>query len=303
METRPQTESPTVSPAERDRRPASRRLHRPVLVSVVALSAAFFGLSSARGPEVQAADHNDPRRVQSTEFWNTTSTEGADPAADIADLFAWNRQAVPGVADPLSDTLVLALTWRVNAEDGSSLDDTVRFGIHIDNGSLLTDGDGEAEYDVWIRHGQNRQGGWAVKVENLPGVEGAVVAPVGETVEVHADVGAYDGTTTVLSGLFDDPFVFDFDGFFYGLSVGQGNPSPEAFHETQNPRPDGRQPGFQLQPNRPFGFNNKNDTIAGINVHAVVIEMPLRLVLREKKVGGGFKNFVNVWSTSSRPAQ
>lgn len=269
----------------------------------LATSAAGIGAVVAGLPAAQAADHNDPRRVQSTEFWNTTTTEGADPAADIADLFAWNKQVVPGSPDPMQDSLVLALTWRINAETGQSLDDTVRYGIHIDNGSLLTDGDGEADYDIWIRHGQNRNGEWGVKIENVPGVQGPIVAPVGQRVAVPAQNGDFEGEAVVMSGLFDDPFVFDFDGFFYGLSVGLGNPSPTELHETDNPQIDDRQPPFAPALTRPFGFNNQNDTIAGINVHAVVIEVPLRVVLREKKIGSGFKEFVNVWSTSARPKQ
>jgi len=271
-------------------------------VSMIA-GAALLGSAAFRPPAAEAADHNDPRRVQSTEFWNTTTTAGADPAADIADLFAWNKQAVAGSPDAMQDTLVLALTWRVNAEDGTSLDDTVRYGIHIDNGSLLTDGDGEADFDIWIRHGKNSRGEWGVKVENIPGVQGPVIAPVGQVVTLPVARGDYQGEATVLSGLFDDPFVFDFDGFFYGLSVGLGNPSPTEFHETQNPQTDGRQPPFAQALTRPFGFNNQNDPIAGINVHGVVIEVPLRIVLREKKIGSGFKEFLNVWSTSARPKQ
>jgi hypothetical protein len=107
----------------------------------------------------------------------------------------------------------------------------------------------------------------------------------------------------VLSGLFDDPFVFDFDGFFYGLSVGQGNPAPPSFDEEQNPFPDEREPAFALQPTRPFGFDNRNDTIAGVDVHGVVIEIPLRIVLREATLFGRFKDYLNVWSTTARPTE
>lgn len=276
---------------------SSRRL----LLAAAACATVAAGL--ARSAPSDAADHNDPRRVQSTQFWNTASTEGADPAADIADLFAWNRQATPGSSDPLKDTLVLILTWRVDASSGASLDDTVRYGIHIDNGSTFSvDGDSESDHDLWIRHGKNAQGEWGVRIDNLPGLDGALVGPVGERLEVEVASGDHRGTTTVMSGLFDDPFVFDFDGFFYGLSVGQGNPPPPDFDEIANPQPDDRDPPFLPQGTRPFGFNNQNDTVAGVNVHAVVIEMPLRVVLRPATLFGTFKNYLNVWSTSARPS-
>jgi len=270
------------------------------LLLVLASAVVTAGLVRAR--DGRAADHNDPRRVQSTQFWNTTTTDGADPAADIADLFAWNRLATPGEPDPLEDQLVLALTWRVDAATGASLDETVRYGIHIDNGSTFTTkGDSVADFDIWIRHGHNGQGRWGVRIDNLPGRQEPLIGPVGEILEVPVSGNGYDGTATVLSGLFDDPFVFDFDGFFYGLSVGQGNPAPSDYDEATNPLPDERQPPFNLQATRPFGFDNRNDTIAGVDVHGVVIELPLRVVLREATLFGQFKDYLNIWSTTSRP--
>lgn len=269
-------------------------------LGVAALALGVAGL--ARTQVGEAADHNDPRRVQSTQFWNTTTTDGADPAADIADLFAWNRLATPGAPDPLQDTLVLAITWRVDANTGASLDETVRFGIHIDNGSKFSvKGDSKSDFDIWIRHGKNAQGRWGVRIDNLPGYDAPLIGPVGEVLEVDVARNGYSGTAKVLSGLFDDPFVFDFDGFFYGLSVGQGNPAPSDYDEIANPLPDGRQPPFALQPTRPFGFDNENDTVAGVDVHGVVIELPLRVVLREATLFGELKDYLNVWSTSSRP--
>ena len=250
----------------------------------------------------EAADHNDPRRVQSTQFWNTTTTEGADPAADIADLFAWNRLATPGAPDPREDSLVLAITWRVDASTGASLDETVRYGIHIDNGSKFSiDGDSRADFDIWIRHGKNAQGRWGVRIDNLPGYDAPLIGPVGEVLEVEVERKRLRGYGHGALGSVRRSFVFDFDGFFYGLSVGQGNPVPTAFDEAANPLPDERQPPFALQPTRPFGFDNRNDTVAGVDVHGVVIELPLRVVLREATLFGEFKDYLNVWSTSSRP--
>ncbi len=244
---------------------------------------------------VAAADHNDPHRVQSDQFWNTTSTKGADSAADIADLFAWNRLADPASGpNPDRDSLVLILTWRLD-DTRPELDPTVRYGIHLDAfGDVFDKPDGEPDYDIYVRHGQDpRTKAWGVKIEGLPGAKAALVGAVGKelTAAVKGPLGA--GETRVISSVFDDPFVFDFDGFFYGLSVGLGNDSPEAIADPT--LRDTRSPGFALKPNRPFGFNNKNDTIAGINVGAVVIEMPLHVV-----EAGTSK--INVWSTTARPA-
>lgn len=274
--------------------PITRRTLALSGLSASALAGTLY-LAVAASP-VSAADHNDPHRVQSDQFWNSQATDGADPSADIADLFAWNRQADPAAApDPDKDTLVLILTWRLDDTE-PKLDPTVRYGIHIDAfGDVLSKPDSKADYNVYVRHGQNpKTGAWGVKIDGLPGTTKSVVGAVGKelTVDVQSPVGA--GKTKVVSSVFDDPFVFDFDGFFYGLSVGLGNESPNVIADPA--LRDDRDPPFAPRPDRPFGFNNKNDTIAGINVGAVVIEMPLHVVrARTSKI--------NVWSTTARPSK
>lgn len=271
----------------------TRRTLTVLGLSASGLAGAALYLTLAAAP-VSAADHNDPHRVQSDQFWNSKATDGADPSADIADLFAWNRQADPAAApDPDKDTLVLILTWRLDDTD-PALDPSVRYGIHIDAfGDVLKKPDSKADFNIYVRHGQNpKTGAWGVKIDGLPGTSKSVVGTVGKelSVDVQGPKGA--GKTKIISSVFDDPFVFDFDGFFYGLSVGLGNESPEVIADPA--LRDGRNPPFALKPNRPFGFNNTNDTIAGINVGAVVIEMPLQVVrARTSKI--------NVWSTTARP--
>lgn len=253
-----------------------------------------IGVLAAR--PVAAADHNDPHRVQSDQFWNTTSTDGADPAADIADLFAWNQLADPAAGpNPEKDSIVLILSWRLDDEN-PELDPSVRYGIHVDvKGDVLKKPDSKADYNIYVRHGQDtKTKSWGVKIEGLPGTTKKIVGRVGEELRVPVKGALGAAEARVISSVFDDPFVFDFDGFFYGLSVGLGNDRPNEIADAA--LRDKRKPAFALKANRPFGFNNKNDTIAGINVGAVVIEMPLH-VLKAKT------SKINVWSTTARPAQ
>ncbi len=228
----------------------------------LAAAGAFFVVAGAfAAPRLHAADHNDPGRVQAS------AADVGDPAADIADMFAWYTD----------QSIVLALTWRIDAAYQLEFDPEVLYGIHVDN-----DNDGKAEFDIWTRFGRKTgdSSEWGVKIDNVPGTTAPIVGAVGQTLTV--------GGVKALAGLFDDPFFFDLDGFFTGLSVALGNPAHRA--DPQNKE------AWALDLKRPFGFQKNNDAFAGTNVHAVILEVPRSSVLKKDFLG----HFIplHVWGTS-----
>ena len=226
----------------------------------VGVATAALGFYVTQAGVVAAADHNDPIRVQASGPrlpGGTVEVHSGDPAGDIADLFAWHTEK----------SLVCILSWRTDAAD-PELDPMLVYGIHIDNDRDFRASD-PANIDIWIRYAKSPAGRWGQRVEGLPGIGNqAVVGAVGQKLEHEGIV--------MMTSLFDDPFAFDLDGFFNGLSVALGNKAPAQPSKLTD---------------RPFGFNNQNDSFAGTNVGAFVVEFPLEHVRNEG-------NELHVWATS-----
>ena len=163
---------------------------------------------------------------------------GGDPAADIADFYAWHS----------GDTLTAIITYApfIGAGGEAVYDADVMYAVHVDS-----DGDHEADHTVWIQTAANGAGDWGVRA--IAG-ENQVEGPVGEVVE-GSDIKLY-------AGLRDDPFFFDLAGFNDTLKTGT-----IAFTGT--------------------------DAVAGANVMALVVEIPLDWVTDG---GTGFQT----WATTSR---
>lgn len=183
-----------------------------------------------------AADHNDP----------PARVGGNLDAADIADLYAWHS------AD--AQTLKMVLTFggpaTPSADQAGTYDADVLYGIHIDN-----TGDNVANTDIWLRYGKNDLGEWGLQVVGLPGEAG----PVSGAVET-----SLTGTNAkVWTGLRDDPFFFDLQGFQDTLQTGT------------------------------LSFDATRDSFMGRNVTAVVIEVPVAAA-----IGGGSN--LSIWATTSR---
>lgn len=155
-------------------------------------------------------------------------------------------------------TLTLMLTYGGGADVATRTaplyNDHVLYQIHLD-----TMGTVAPETSIQIRFGQRNDGAWGVKVDNLPGSSGSVIGAVETTLTENAGTKG-----KVHVGLFDDPFFFDLDGF--KDTVATGNLS---FH------------------------NPPEDTFAGKNVMAIVLEMDLTAAR-----GGG--NKLNVWATTGQ---
>ena len=117
-------------------------------------------------------------------------------------------------------------------------------------------GDNVADVQVHTRFGQNNAGDWGVQVENLPGTSEAVVGAVGTTIDAGNGLMVY-------AGLRDDPFFFDLEGFNATLATGT------------------------------LAFDNTRDSVAGLNVSAIVLEMDLA------EASNGNAN-IALWATTSR---
>lgn len=198
---------------------------------VAVLAAA--GLWLATGA-VDAADHTDP-----------PGGVTAGDAADIGDLYAWHTDA--------SLVVVLTFAGPVAPAEGQrgAWDPSVLYGIHLDN-----TGDNAPNASIWLRYGQNALGDWGVQVINLPGTAGPVVGPVEQTLEPAA--GA-----RVWTGLRDDPFFFDSQGFQDTVATGT------------------------------LAFDPGRDFFAGMNITVAVLEMPLAAAL-------GAGDSVQLWATTAR---
>jgi hypothetical protein len=262
---------------------------------LVAMAIAFQSPKATR-----AADHNDPIGVQAA-YRSGDSVGGydvatGDPTADIADLFAWYNGPT---GNPTS--VVLALTWRADPSEAKekAFDPSVKYGIHIDTSDhdlldIGLSGDGltlgsrlntKAEHDIIVWYGEHKRepGKWGMIVSGLPGVDHDVIGPVGKTLTPAPGV-------RVVTGLFDDPFFADLDGFFNSISVALGNDpaqNPSLPPDRFSPK-DPRRNQYPL----PFGYPEKRvDGFAKQNMHAVVVELPASAFPTKK---------LHVWGTTER---
>ena len=129
---------------------------------------------------VTAADHVEAPGVQ------------GNPAVDITDFYAWHTDDGKIVA-------VIGFAGLGEAGAQATYDDTVLYGIHIDNSN-----DNVADEDIWIRFGKNAADEWGVKVMGI--AADPVIGPVGTIIDAPLGLRVY-------AGLRDDPFFFDLEGY------------------------------------------------------------------------------------------
>lgn len=234
---------------------------QPLLMGVLALiglSVLTFGISG----DADGADHID------------SPTAAGDQAADIADVFAFERNG----------NLVLAMTLSEiqTAPDlllGESLfDPRVLYEFRIDD---ATDGDAEANLVVQaFALGNTRNqlmrvvgpveptaSGTTARIVNGPSLE-VKVSTGSETI-----VGERDGVIA-FAGVRDDPFFFDFVAFNQIIDLRQQGVLDErvAFRSEED----------------------AVDTFAGLNTYALVVEIePYRL-------NGMNIDDLRVWATTNR---
>lgn len=183
-----------------------------------------------------AADHLDPPART-----DPAVDTRPDRAADIADVYVWHT----------AEVLVIALTFAGPAPGAmpGTYDRDVLYTINISNANGPTD----AEVQIRFRFGQDGANS-GVEVTGLPDGGGPLVGPVEQTLSRNGIL--------VRTGLYDDPFFFDLQGFKETGATGT-----LAFNR-----------------NRSF-FTGQNDT-------AMVIQIP------RSRIETG--NILNIWATSAR---
>ena len=152
--------------------------------SVVALAAMVL----VPGQLALSADHLDPPARTDIAFDPTPDVPG-----DIADVFAWSD----------ATNAYFAVTFAgPTPSTAGAYDRDVLYSLNISTSPPAT----SSEVTVRWRFAQATNGtGSGVSVENLPGVNGALVGPV-------ESILSKDGVR-VYAGVRDDPFFFDLIGF------------------------------------------------------------------------------------------
>ncbi len=95
----------------------------------------------------------------------------------------------------------------------------------------------ESDAQIYARFGTNGEGDFGLQVTGMPGVDGLVEGPVETVINT--------GSSMAYAGPRDDPFFFDLDGFLDTVQVGD------------------------------LMFDPSNDSFAGTNVTAIVLEFDL----------------------------
>ena len=195
-------------------------LDNRIAIALVSL-AAFTGLLFVGQRALDAADHFDsPPRT------DPLVDPTPDLAADIADVYAFYTD----------DAVVLALTFAgpVPSDRAPVFDRDVLYRINVSN-----DGDPTTtEFPIEFRFGPGT-GGFGLSVTNLPGGR-TMLGPVETNIEL-------DGIL-VRAGNFDDPFVFDLQGFRETRSTGE------------------------------LSFDNQRDFFRGQNDTGIVIQLPRTMI-------------------------
>ena len=134
----------------------------------------------------RAADHLDPPE-------RTNVGTMSDTAADIADIFTWHTDSTV--------TIVMTFAGPKESGVGPTYDSNVLYQLHLSNdGDVSTD-----EATINMRFGRDPNGDWGVQFVGVPGSNG----PIEGAVQTELD----QGSVKAESGLFDDPFFFDLQGF------------------------------------------------------------------------------------------
>lgn len=205
------------------------------VLALGAITMTSLSLNLFSSPEATAADHTDP----------PPRATGPGDSGDIGDLYAWHTD---------NDTVVAVLTFSgpamPAADQAGTYDADTLYAIHIDN-----TGDAIANDTIYVRYGKNALDEWGIQVSGIPGEPADVVGAVETEIS-----GA---SAKVWTGLRDDPFFFDLQGFQDTLMTGT------------------------------LSFDGTRDSFAGANITSIVIEMP------EAAVVGAGTTF-SIWATTAK---
>ncbi|MGH1342392.1 MAG: hypothetical protein ACRBN8_12610 [Nannocystales bacterium] len=222
-------------------------------------------------PPALASDHNEPAPEA---VW--PSDAAIDAEWDLSDLYAWY--------DADTDNLNVILPWHPNQlplgpGEGAEYSDQVLYAVEFEDSDFFSTNERET---ISFQYGLNDAGEWGILLEGLPGherlvfdcrvAEGAVEYHFdAETGSARTEAGA--GVFSVGLGVYDDPFVFDIDGYNASLS--------RALNDEVG-----------------LKFDPQNDTFEGLNVTAVVLSIPVSAISEHWEgfdVEDGFK----LWATAT----
>ena len=158
-------------------------------------AAAVAALALIPGQLALSADHLDPPTRTDIAFDPTP-----DVPADIADVFAWSD----------ATNAYFAVTFAgPTPSTAGAYDRDVLYTLNISTSPPATSSDATIRW----RFGPATNGtGSGISVENVPGVNGAIVGPV-------ESILSKDGVR-VYAGVRDDPFFFDLIGFRETVAMG-----------------------------------------------------------------------------------
>lgn len=193
-------------------------------------------------------------------------TAAVTVALATSGVFAADHAEAPGTMADLAADITDVYAWHtengtlVAVVDFAGLQEAGSTGTY-DADVLYTihidnDGDNEPDIDVLVRFGQNGAGEWGVQALNVPGSDVPVEGPVGTVIDGGNGVQLFAGPR-------DDPFFFDLDGYQATLMSGT------------------------------LMFDSANDTFAGTNVTAIVLEM-------DAAAASGGSDTIQVWATTGR---
>ncbi|MEH2160248.1 MAG: DUF4331 domain-containing protein [Nostoc sp.] len=229
------------------------RFFRPLVAFVAILLTVLIYAT----PPALASDHQD------TTFLATKLT-----AADLTDLYVFesptNHKNVVLVMD--FDPLIVSGEMR-------PFDPNVLYQFKIDN-------TGDSIEDVVLQFNVNGTGSQQTVTVRGPsrpttlGTESALL-PVSWTGQLNQTFSAYNGMKFFV-GTRKDPFFFDLEQFFKII--------PDRNYSLQ-PNPS---PPFQVLSFRPPG--EAKDTLAPFNVHSIIVELPRKLLGKDK---------IGAWMTTS----
>lgn len=157
----------------------------PRWLSARTFASALLALAALAALPAYAADHREaPGAI-------------ADPAADIADVYAWHA----------GGRLVIALTFAGRqvpvSGQGGMYDPDLLYTVHLGRSDVYPASQ-TSSVKIYARFGESSAGTWGVKVDNIPGVTGSITGAVETELEK-------DGAM-VWAGLREEPFFFDFEG-------------------------------------------------------------------------------------------
>ena len=162
---------------------------------------AFGAMLLVPGQLALSADHLDPPGRTDPAPFGGPANPNADVGCDIADNYAWYDANTVTIVQTFGGPSALALP--------AFYDRNVLQTIDISTSAPAT----SADVSIRFRFGPGANPGeHGISVENVPGVNGAIVGPVEQTL-------TKDGVR-VYAGLRDDPFFFDNQGLRLSRTTG-----------------------------------------------------------------------------------